>query len=1488
MTETQRRIQAYKRALPHMKERVMAVALLFVISISMMVSASFAWITLSRAPEVNGLATTIATNGNLEIALSNPEGTEPDATKVGDGLGDIIDTNLTWGNLINLSDIRYGLSDITLRPAMLNMLNLKNSPINAVEYGSDGRVSGYITEFAFTNYEKKGNAYAYVVPTDGITKYGVRAVSSVKYKDLVGESFLYDQLKLIELNFGVAQSSFGAIYKSDSYMQTVSYFVGIYTNYYLDSGNNPNCDGDRLNDLQKMTHEFELVLKDIGQVIVDIANLYYYQSLLDNSQYTPFTVADLIEGKIPTTYTDRILAYTESVSGFKSAWTKTQKAISGIDAAVEKHNKGEGVKWKNIETPINYLCDMSSAKIDGYTVAEVKQMAKNLDMSLLSILDKPLATICGGAIKDADYLLSGDFRVNSSDNVVISISYSFINRDVKPDIETDAPAATSCLLPLSIAVANDAAQGGTSDRGQAVAAETYAMAIDMWVRTNASDSLLILEGETKHAQKKGTFNGTQIGLLYSWKTKDADGVDVDILVYENNGTYYYDGTDTPTETIPNKVDLTVVEEEKPYAYEGVNRVWNETEDSIKTEFQISDNSILATQGSGSCYIFYPQSPEDQEQSLKVLSAMRVVFVDDEGQVLATAKMQTSKVVEDSGRVLVPLLLEANEKITIDDEGNTEDRYITRLVQNEAKRITALIYLEGEELTNSDVLSAGSITGQLNIQFGTTDMDLDAVDEDDVKSQHYEFEFTPSTEKNSPYTFENSGNSENVWELDLKLYVSGTQPNNVKGNFISVINSSQGARQQLFTMEKNDDGVWEAKVPFYGPGNYQLRSIQINGVDYPLTEEDIVYVKVPGTTVKSISWDVDNNFKSVLTAEKVHQQSLNLTLNSSAGKVHAVKGIFIGDNGQNITVDFTTQNGTDYNATSIFSSSGTYELTYVYIDGVITPLAESQYKTLSVQLGLKAEINILAPVLRGGDDATVLKPESVLGDMVSGWSFVYSPTPGKEIDFKVTCRIYDDQNKPISNLPKVKLYYKAGSVKDALDSDMIWSSNSGKYEGQFTLDGNGVFSFQNVIVNDVNYITSAIVSPTIKSTSPDPMKYVEQETQPVVYEIGLPENERTLSVMLKNAATADLTVTLENADGNEITYSMENEEHADKFSVITDRESGISTYKIIIPDDGQWTITDLKIGNVFYGNTYYSGNGNVADLKNEVLNDNITTYFLTKIKVSVENAPKLTPYTGTFMTDHEVKDMAISVTTSNGHMLSDVLTELKIKYPDAGIKDNVTVGMTYKWNGVNGYSYSGDASNLPQRDFGSESISPNATDGKFYIGTMNFKLAGTYVPEFKITIGDDTYDAETKVIVIPSSLKSSSLITVTWDSPEVVFTGSSGNSSNSISNNNHTITLYYKGQSSGCLTDYIPSSVTAKVTGIGNNMTSAVLTVDLPQNDAKFTFTAEGQSQTVTMGGRGNGNKPDETSGVSVKSISLNYNNMVYNLSLKNELLVIIQ
>ena len=71
MKDTAKRIRAYKAALPGLKERLAAVALLLVVSTVMMISATFAWITLSQAPEVTGINTTISGNGNLVIALSD-------------------------------------------------------------------------------------------------------------------------------------------------------------------------------------------------------------------------------------------------------------------------------------------------------------------------------------------------------------------------------------------------------------------------------------------------------------------------------------------------------------------------------------------------------------------------------------------------------------------------------------------------------------------------------------------------------------------------------------------------------------------------------------------------------------------------------------------------------------------------------------------------------------------------------------------------------------------------------------------------------------------------------------------------------------------------------------------------------------------------------------------------------------------------------------------------------------------------------------------------------------------------------------------------------------------------------------------------------------------------------------------------------------------------------------------------------------------------
>ena len=118
----------------------MSIALFFVISIIMMTSATFAWLTVSGSPEITGIETTIAANGNLEIALAKSDGSKPAESEVGDANLAIALRNLTWGNLVNLSDPSYGLDEIVLRPAALNTSSLLSSPLFAAKYSEDGRI----------------------------------------------------------------------------------------------------------------------------------------------------------------------------------------------------------------------------------------------------------------------------------------------------------------------------------------------------------------------------------------------------------------------------------------------------------------------------------------------------------------------------------------------------------------------------------------------------------------------------------------------------------------------------------------------------------------------------------------------------------------------------------------------------------------------------------------------------------------------------------------------------------------------------------------------------------------------------------------------------------------------------------------------------------------------------------------------------------------------------------------------------------------------------------------------------------------------------------------------------------------------------------------------------------------------------------------------------------------------------------------------------
>ena len=176
---------------------IAAISMLLVSSI-MMVSSTYAWFTLSTAPEVKNISTTVAGNGSLEIALMPTTGqlSEIKASAVGPN-AKATDTNIKWGNLVDLSDVSYGLGNISLYPAALNAtetpdteskvyttafndadattgrLSALTAPLAVPVYGGDGRISSVSTAGISLKSAVAGanNSYSFTG-----TNYGVRAI----------------------------------------------------------------------------------------------------------------------------------------------------------------------------------------------------------------------------------------------------------------------------------------------------------------------------------------------------------------------------------------------------------------------------------------------------------------------------------------------------------------------------------------------------------------------------------------------------------------------------------------------------------------------------------------------------------------------------------------------------------------------------------------------------------------------------------------------------------------------------------------------------------------------------------------------------------------------------------------------------------------------------------------------------------------------------------------------------------------------------------------------------------------------------------------------------------------------------------------------------------------------------------------------------------------------------------------------------------------
>ena len=175
---------------------IAAISMLLVSSI-MMVSSTYAWFTLSTAPEVKNISTTVAGNGSLEIALMPTDGLLSSITAGAVGsTATLKEKNVKWGNQVDLSDEAYGLSAISLNPALLNYAKpegaaegaaavfVPSKPLAIAKYGFDGRIAGLDAQNVGVKSKANGEGF-------DSGNYGVRAIGELTNNTEVTSAYGY-------------------------------------------------------------------------------------------------------------------------------------------------------------------------------------------------------------------------------------------------------------------------------------------------------------------------------------------------------------------------------------------------------------------------------------------------------------------------------------------------------------------------------------------------------------------------------------------------------------------------------------------------------------------------------------------------------------------------------------------------------------------------------------------------------------------------------------------------------------------------------------------------------------------------------------------------------------------------------------------------------------------------------------------------------------------------------------------------------------------------------------------------------------------------------------------------------------------------------------------------------------------------------------------------------------------------------------------------
>lgn len=589
-----------------------AVAMLLISSL-LVVGSTYAWFTLSTAPEVSGITTSVGANGNLEIALLTSgreaaEGVEAIANTYGNtslissAIGDssatqaLTKANITWGNLVDLSDTSYNLSGISLMPAQLN--NTDNtvstgSFLKTPVYGVDGRVADLEANTVSAVYANGAFTYDSAKPT-----YGVRAIG------------VASNLTARQIAFNTAKSSVTS--NVNSAPRAVASAVNrnaIQFALIAISGEPDNYSNPQLAAMGDMAQGAKSSLESIVKA--------YANAGLAKAASASGAAADET-GDAQVTTLQTAIASVTSASALKTLLNAA--GVSSYDGVLDTLATAQSGVQGAIDALATYNDKTSGSTVKTNVVAPLiggSDTIKAFDESGVEVT--PIGTGTVGRIKTM-YLNGGAIGTIAAQTGNIKLTNSNGIDVYGGSKETP----TNALAGVASAVSNLSAPAGAATSN---ISDTYGYVIDFAFRTNAANSNLQLQTSAVNR------------------------------VYEDGGN--------------------------------------------------------ATQGGGSKVTFTYTNGLTFTQAQKLLGAINLVFLNPEDGTIYKQATLTNIADNDTHTAAT-----ADVKLS-GQTGNTGT--ITGLNQNEVKKVSVLVYLDGTKVDNSAVISAdasGSL--DLNLQFSSSE------------------------------------------------------------------------------------------------------------------------------------------------------------------------------------------------------------------------------------------------------------------------------------------------------------------------------------------------------------------------------------------------------------------------------------------------------------------------------------------------------------------------------------------------------------------------------------------------------------------------------------------------------------------------------------------------------------------------------------------------------------------------------------------------